>query len=192
MYWQFSANVVNDMIIGAPMATDKEIVVITGGNTGLGLEVVRKLLREHSARFHVIIGSRTHSKGEAAVQGLRDGGYDGVETIQIDVTDDASLATAARIIGEEYGRVDVLHVNVSIKYTRLTYIHITYTSIYACMCAYVCVSKAQVFVGRGSARLELHRSERVAVEETPDGFHGDQRRRRSGHRRALHPSSRES
>ena len=38
-------------------AADKEIVLVTGGITGLGLEVACKLLREHGETFHVIIGS---------------------------------------------------------------------------------------------------------------------------------------
>lgn len=95
------------------MAADKQIVLITGGNTGLGLEVARKLLREHGETFHVIIGSRDTKKGEDAVQGLRDEGHEGVETVQLDVTIEESVAAAAKTIETRHGRIDVLHANVS-------------------------------------------------------------------------------
>ncbi|KAK9423731.1 hypothetical protein SUNI508_13903 [Seiridium unicorne] len=76
-------------------ASNKDIVFITGENTGLGVEIARKLLREHADRFHVIIGSRTLAKGNAAVDGLKAEGFDGTVT-------------------ERHGRVNVLHVNAGI------------------------------------------------------------------------------
>ncbi|KAK6076970.1 (+)-neomenthol dehydrogenase 1 [Seiridium cupressi] len=95
-------------------ASNKDIVFITGENTGLGVEIARKLLREHAHRFHVIIGSRTLAKGNAAVDGLKAEGFDGVETVQVDVTSEESLATAAKTVTERHGRVNVLHVNAGI------------------------------------------------------------------------------
>ena len=100
------------------MAADKQIVLITGGNTGVGLEVARKLLREHGETFHVIIGSRNLSKGENAIQGLRDEGFEGVEAVQLDVTSEESVAAAAKAIETRHGRLDVLHVNVSTTTAR--------------------------------------------------------------------------
>ncbi|KAI1845501.1 hypothetical protein JX265_011611 [Neoarthrinium moseri] len=94
--------------------SDKEIVLVTGGNTGIGLEVVRKLLRDHGDKFHVIIGCRTVSKGEEAAQSLKQDGCTGVETVQLDVTNEESLAAAAKAIEERHGRLDVLHANAGI------------------------------------------------------------------------------
>ena len=93
---------------------NKEVVLITGANVGLGLEIAKKLLMEHSDRFHVLIGCRTLSKGEAAVKELHDKGFPGCEVIQIEVTNDESIAKAAKTVEERFRRVDVLHVNVSL------------------------------------------------------------------------------
>lgn len=91
---------------------NKEIVLITGANIGVGLEITRKLLREHGDRFYCLIGCRTLSKGQTAVQELHREGLVGCEVIHIEVTDDDSIAKAAKTVEERYGRLDVLHVNV--------------------------------------------------------------------------------
>ncbi|KAK4953048.1 hypothetical protein LTR10_008753 [Elasticomyces elasticus] len=92
----------------------QEIVLITGGNTGLGFELAKQLLRDHNNRFYVLIGSRTLSKGETAVQDLHSQGLTACEVLHIEVTDDDSIAQAAKVVGEKFGRVDVLHVNAGI------------------------------------------------------------------------------
>lgn len=94
--------------------SDKEIVLITGGNGGIGLEVARQLARDHGKRFHVLIGCRNLSDGETAVKQLHEEGMgEGVEAIQIDITSEESLAAAAKQVGEKFGKLDVLHANVS-------------------------------------------------------------------------------
>ena len=96
------------------MASDnKEIVLITGANVGVGLEIARKLLREHGDRFYCFIGCRTPSKGEAAVKELRDQGLTACEVIHIEVTDIDSISRAAETVRQKFGRLDVLHANVS-------------------------------------------------------------------------------
>lgn len=95
--------------------SDKEIVLVTGGNGGIGLEVARQLARDHGQRFHVLIGCRKLPDGEAAVKQLQGEGVgDGVETIQVDITSEESLAAAAQLVGDKFGRLDVLHANVSL------------------------------------------------------------------------------
>ncbi|KAK7935073.1 hypothetical protein PG985_000568 [Apiospora marii] len=95
-------------------ASTKEIALITGGNTGLGLECARKLLRENGDRVHVVIGSRTLSKGEDAVGALKADGHHGVECIQLDVTSEDSVTQAAATVAERHWKVDVLLVNAGI------------------------------------------------------------------------------
>lgn len=97
--------------------SDKEIVLITGGNGGIGLEVARQLARDHGKRFHVLIGCRNLSDGEAAVKQLHDEGVgEGVEAIQIDITSEESLAVAAKHVDDKFGKLDVLHANVNHPY----------------------------------------------------------------------------
>jgi NAD(P)-dependent dehydrogenase (short-subunit alcohol dehydrogenase family) len=48
---------------------DHDLVVITGGTTGLGLETAKRLAK---AGASVVITSRTEAKGQAAVQAIRD------------------------------------------------------------------------------------------------------------------------
>lgn len=89
---------------------------MTGGNGGIGLEVARQLARDHGQRFHVLIGCRKLPDGEAAVKQLQDEGIgEGVEAIQVNITSEESLAAAARLVSDKFGRLDVLHANVSLR-----------------------------------------------------------------------------
>lgn len=92
--------------------SDKEIVLITGGNAGLGFEIVKKLLKDHPDRFHVLVGARTPSKGEAAVKDLHSQGLKDCECLEIDVTNNESIARAADAVEQKFGRLDVLNANV--------------------------------------------------------------------------------
>lgn len=88
---------------------------MTGGNGGIGLEVARQLARDHGQRFHVLIGCRKLPAGEAAVKQLWEEGVgEGVEAIQVDITSEKSLAATAKLVGDKFGRLDVLHANVSL------------------------------------------------------------------------------
>ena len=80
------------------------ISLVSGGNKGIGLEIARGLAR---ASHHVLIGCRDGAAGEAAAVKIRaDGGR--ADPIPLDVTDDASIAAAAKTIGERFGHLDVL------------------------------------------------------------------------------------
>jgi NAD(P)-dependent dehydrogenase (short-subunit alcohol dehydrogenase family) len=55
--------------------------------------------------MHVLLGSRTVEKGEAAVKELQSRNLTGsVELIQIDVADEASITAAAKKVDAEHGR----------------------------------------------------------------------------------------
>ncbi|NUO55894.1 MAG: SDR family oxidoreductase [Hamadaea sp.] len=81
------------------------ITLITGATKGLGLETVRRL---NDAGHTVYIGSRDAERGRAAALRL------GVRSVQLDVTDDASVEAAARAI-EADGGLDVLVNNAGIQ-----------------------------------------------------------------------------
>jgi NAD(P)-dependent dehydrogenase (short-subunit alcohol dehydrogenase family) len=85
------------------------LAVVTGGNRGIGLEVCRQL----AARgFVVVLGSRDLDKGSDAAGRLGDT----VHAVQLDVTDDGSVARAADWVGERFGVCDVLVNNAAIDY----------------------------------------------------------------------------
>jgi NAD(P)-dependent dehydrogenase (short-subunit alcohol dehydrogenase family) len=80
------------------------VSLISGANKGIGLEIARGLAR---AGHHVLIGCRDTAAGEAAAAAIRkDGGH--ADPLPLDVTDDGSIAAAARAIGDRFGRLDVL------------------------------------------------------------------------------------
>lgn len=82
------------------MTVPKALVLITGANQGIGFATARRLAS--SNKFHVLVGARTASKDEAAVQQLQSNAVDksALTSLTIDVIDDASIAAAAGIVSE--------------------------------------------------------------------------------------------
>jgi NAD(P)-dependent dehydrogenase (short-subunit alcohol dehydrogenase family) len=81
------------------------VTLVTGANKGLGRETARRLIKEGHT---VYIAARSIERGEAAAAEL------GTRFVQLDVTDDASVQAALRVIQEEEGRLDVLVNNAGI------------------------------------------------------------------------------
>ncbi|MEU8582036.1 SDR family oxidoreductase [Streptomyces sp. L500] len=79
--------------------------LITGANKGLGHETARRLL---AAGHTVYVGSRDAERGRRAAERL------GARMVVLDVTDDASVAAAAKTI-EADGGLDVLINNAGIE-----------------------------------------------------------------------------
>ncbi len=79
--------------------------LITGANKGLGFETARRLI---AAGHTVYVGSRDPERGRRAAGQL------GARTVHVDVTDDASVAAAAKTI-EADGGLDVLVNNAGIE-----------------------------------------------------------------------------
>ena len=76
---------------------------ITPGNGGIGFETAAQLITEQSN--HVIIGSRSAEKGEAALRDLQSRGHPGsVEMLELDVKSYDIIASAARTVERKYGR----------------------------------------------------------------------------------------
>jgi NAD(P)-dependent dehydrogenase (short-subunit alcohol dehydrogenase family) len=70
-----------------------------------------------SNEYHVLVASRNLANGEEAVASLKalDGLKGTATAIQLDVTDDASLFAAAKVVEEQYGRLDCLVNNAGIS-----------------------------------------------------------------------------
>ena len=91
---------------------DKPVALVTGANDGIGLQIAKDLA-PHG--FTVLVGSRNLQHGETAAKSL---GTDAL-AIQLDVTDQASVAAAAQRIPKELGRLGVLvnnHTDVSMRF----------------------------------------------------------------------------
>jgi len=86
------------------------VTFITGANKGLGYETARRLTE---LGHTVILGARDKERGEAAAGRL------GVRFVQIDVTDDAAVASAAADVEAHEGRVDRLINNAGITGRRV-------------------------------------------------------------------------
>ncbi|MEU1267925.1 SDR family NAD(P)-dependent oxidoreductase [Streptomyces sp. NPDC005799] len=78
---------------------------ITGANKSLGHETARRLI---DAGHTVLVGARDPERGRAAADAL------GARFVQIDVTDDASVAAAAADIAAREGGIDVLINNAGV------------------------------------------------------------------------------
>jgi NAD(P)-dependent dehydrogenase (short-subunit alcohol dehydrogenase family) len=83
--------------------------LITGANKGLGYEAARRLL---SAGHDVWVAARDRERGRAAAGAL------GARFVQLDVTDDASVAAAADHVAAQTG-LDVLVNNAGIVGARV-------------------------------------------------------------------------
>jgi NAD(P)-dependent dehydrogenase (short-subunit alcohol dehydrogenase family) len=90
--------------------SEHTIALVTGANKGIGYEIAAGLAALGSS---VGVGARDEERREAAVAKLRAAGGD-VFGVPLDVTDDASVAAAAGLIEERYGRLDVLVNNAAV------------------------------------------------------------------------------
>ncbi len=92
------------------MATNR-IALVTGANQGMGKQVAAELV---SDGVTVFVGSRDLARGQAAAAEIGRG----ATALQLDVTDPASVASAAGRIRDEAGRLDLLVNNAAISTTR--------------------------------------------------------------------------
>jgi len=89
------------------MAENGRVALVSGGNRGIGLEIVRQLAERG---LTVVLGSRDGEQGRAAAAGLSGG----VVVRQLDVADPESVDRLSHSVEEEFGRLDVLVNNAGI------------------------------------------------------------------------------
>ncbi|KAF4549226.1 Short chain dehydrogenase-like protein 9 [Elsinoe fawcettii] len=91
----------------------KYIVLITGGNVGIGFELARQLLADSTK--HILLGSRSLQRGEAAIKELESDKQPGtVELLELDVSQEDSINAAAKLVESKHGRLDALVNNAAI------------------------------------------------------------------------------
>jgi NAD(P)-dependent dehydrogenase (short-subunit alcohol dehydrogenase family) len=89
---------------------DKTTALVTGANKGIGYEIAAGL---GALGWRVGVGARDDERRESAVAKLRAAGVDAFG-VPLDVTDDASVTAAARLLEQDGGRLDVLVNNAGI------------------------------------------------------------------------------
>jgi NAD(P)-dependent dehydrogenase (short-subunit alcohol dehydrogenase family) len=94
---------VGDRLADTGDGVDNLVALVTGTNKGIGKEIARQLA---DAGFTVYVGSRDAARGERAVEEI---GGD-TRLLVLDVTDDASIADAAR----QAGTLDILVNNAEV------------------------------------------------------------------------------
>ena len=85
------------------------VALITGANQGIGFQIA-KSLAAHG--FTVLVGSRNLENGKEASRSIEGDGH----ALQLDVTDQASIDSAADRVRNEFGRLDVLVNNAGIAH----------------------------------------------------------------------------
>jgi NAD(P)-dependent dehydrogenase (short-subunit alcohol dehydrogenase family) len=90
--------------------SEQTIALVSGANKGIGYEIAAGL---GALGWTVGVGARDDERREAAMQKLRADGADAFG-VPLDVTDDDSVAAAARLIEDRAGRLDVLVNNAGV------------------------------------------------------------------------------
>ena len=88
---------------------DKPVALVTGANKGIGFQIAKDLVAQG---FIVLVGPRNLEHGETAAKSI------GAEAraLQLDVTNQSSIANAAERIRKEFGRLDVLVNNAAVSH----------------------------------------------------------------------------
>lgn len=90
--------------------TSTKTALVTGATRGIGHEIARQLAE---AGHDVWLGSRDPARGETIAAALRAEGFN-AHVLPLDVTDDESVADAARRLSEQTDHLDVLVNNAGV------------------------------------------------------------------------------
>ena len=96
--------------------TSKAVILVTGGNQGLGFEALKVLAS--TGRYHLIVATRSQQKSEEAIRTIAsETGSDvgDFTPVVIDLADDNTITAAAGIVKEKFGHLDVLVNNAGIN-----------------------------------------------------------------------------
>lgn len=95
--------------------TNGKVALVTGGNRGIGLAVVRGLA---AAGFTVLLGARTQRGGTSAAASVKGD----VRPVLLNVTDQDQIDALVRKVSAEFGHLDVLINNAGVN--TLTFRHL--------------------------------------------------------------------
>ncbi len=97
------------------MASDsKPVILVTGGNQGLGHETLKILARTNE--YNIVVAARSQSKAEEAIKAIAaETGNSDLTPVVIDLDSDDTIFDAAKIVEEKFGHLDVLVNNAGIN-----------------------------------------------------------------------------
>jgi NAD(P)-dependent dehydrogenase (short-subunit alcohol dehydrogenase family) len=84
---------------------EKKTAIVTGANRGIGFEIAKQLAENN---FNVIIAARNLKEGNAAAEKM------GAHFLQLDLSDEKSIASFPSRLKENFGKIDVLVNNAGI------------------------------------------------------------------------------
>jgi NAD(P)-dependent dehydrogenase (short-subunit alcohol dehydrogenase family) len=87
------------------MKDQKKIAIVTGANRGIGFEIARQLIEN---KFEVIVAVRDKKKGIETAEKL------GAHFIQLDVSNEKSIAEFTNAVKEKFETIDVLVNNAGL------------------------------------------------------------------------------
>jgi protochlorophyllide reductase len=90
---------------------DGRLALITGANSGLGLETARALSASGAT---VVLACRSRQRAEEARSALLAGAGAAIDLLELDLADLSSVATAVQQVRERYGRLDLLINNAGV------------------------------------------------------------------------------
>jgi NAD(P)-dependent dehydrogenase (short-subunit alcohol dehydrogenase family) len=96
--------------------TTKPVILITGGNQGLGHEALKVLAR--TKRYHLVVAARSQQKADDAIKTISsETASDSADftPVVINLENDDSIFAAAKIVKEKFGHLDVLVNNAGIN-----------------------------------------------------------------------------
>ncbi|SHF40536.1 NAD(P)-dependent dehydrogenase, short-chain alcohol dehydrogenase family [Seinonella peptonophila] len=96
------------------MLEDIKVALVTGGNRGIGYELVKQLALNG---FKVILTSRDLEKGHKAALKCKESNLN-VSFLMLDIDNPESIHQAVSIINERFGRLDVLINNAGVYLDR--------------------------------------------------------------------------
>lgn len=87
------------------------VILISGANTGLGLETVKSIYNTSSQASTIFVCGRSVKSAQDAIDGLKKDNTSSEHSLvalQLDVTDDKSIEAAFNKVSTDYGKLDVL------------------------------------------------------------------------------------